>query len=275
MIEIILDGTWQDLHALTGIPKTSTIDLFNKSSSPLLLEDDLTVPTSVRLGLAVSPRESIIIEATTATVWVKGTGPIIAIADNIFRLGSTFPQDMFTSNTKGIRRLQVDPGEAAYFEGRMYRISYEYDVGTTPLVIRFSCPRGFTLHFQDIVCDQGGLAFRAWRSAQGTPGGTFSTAITQWPVKGNAETPVFTNPVTIFSGGTFTPTGGQTAAETLRVLSNVSSSGPSSNRGSVGSTAQGERGLPAGDYYLVMSRLPGVTVNALGVIDLIYAADRV
>lgn len=37
MIEIILDGTWQDLHAITGIPKTSAIDLFNKSSSPDLI----------------------------------------------------------------------------------------------------------------------------------------------------------------------------------------------------------------------------------------------
>lgn len=81
--------------------------------------------------------------------------------------------------------------------------------------------------------------------------------------------------IEIISDGTFTSTVGQTAAETLRAMSNASAAGPSSSRSSVGSKAQGERGLPAGDYYLILSRLPGVSVNALGVLDLIYAADRV
>lgn len=275
MIEVELDGTWQDLHVLTGLPKTAPLAVFNKTSSYIKFEEGALTPANDRLGLIVGVDKSLVVEATSSNVWVQGVGPIVVISSTSFRTNDTFPGDLFTSSQPGIRRVQVDQGEAAYFEGRMYRISYEYDVGATPVVIRFSCPRGFTVHYQDIECDQGGVAFRAYRSTQGTPGGAFSTAITQWPVKGNADTPVFTNPVTIFTGGTFTPTGGQTAAETLRVFSNATASGQSSSRSSVGSVAPGERGLPSGDYYLMLSRLPGVTVNALGVLDLIYAADRV
>lgn len=193
----------------------------------------------------------------------------MSVVDN-----GTIGPDAFTSQAPGIRRLQVDEGEAAFFEGREYRISKKFVIGATPLVIRFQCPRGFTLYDQHLSLDSGAIEYTAWRSTQGTAGGSFSAPVPQWAQKSNEETPDFTNPIVVDTGGTFTPTPGVEPVETVRLFVNASGAGPGTGRGTVGSEGVKERGLAAGTYYLKIERMPDVSVDSIGVLSLVYAADR-
>lgn len=186
-------------------------------------------------------------------------------------LSSWLKSSLVTSPGKDTSRLRVDNGSTGFYEGREFRISVELTVVASTIWFRASSPVGFILKRQELECDQGGIRFRAYRAWQGTPGGTFDTPVTIWPNNGIPGTPAYAPQLSIASGGTFTPTAGQSAAETIRVMSNPGGGGPTAgSRNTVGGAAYGERGLPAGDFYVGFDRLSGVSVDGLGVFNLVY-----
>lgn len=182
-----------------------------------------------------------------------------------------WPLAMFTSNDDDFRRWRVDVGQTGFWEGREFRINLDMTITTTPLWLLVSCPVGFILQSQNLSCDQGGIRFRAYRSFQGTPSGTFDQQVRIWPMNGIPGTPEYENQLTITTGGSFTPGVGETPAETIRQISNPGGTGPTAgSRNTVSGGAFGERGLPPGDYYLQFDRVPGTTVDGLGIFDLVW-----
>lgn len=166
-------------------------------------------------------------------------------------------------------RIQVDVAQTAFWQGRQFRISHEYNIANgSAQVLRFSSPVDFLLQFQRLSCDEGAVLFRAFREVDGTPGGTYGTAI---PVFGNNVTstaPAYAMQATVMTGGTFTPdsppAGIQSAAaETIRLrVANASG-----QQTSVSGSASDERGLFAATYYLQMTNIAG-SGAARGVFDL-------
>ena len=161
-------------------------------------------------------------------------------------------------------RMEVDVASTSFKEGKQFRISYEYiGVGSTPLVIRFSSPVDFSLQGQDLTSDLVGVRYRVFRAAQGTPGGTFGTPIQITRSNGTSDAKPLNPLVTIFTGGTFTPTAGQEAQETIRIRTPSGSKKALSVSGKPGD----ERGLPAGDHYIILQSIDGNKL-ASGVLNL-------
>lgn len=168
-----------------------------------------------------------------------------------------------TTRELGYARMRVDVANTAFWVGKEFRISREYSVAATPLFFRFSAPVPFILQLQSLSCDTGNIRFRAYRSTQGTEGGTFDIPE---PIYRNSLLPESQDldpQVTIFTGGSFTPDGGQVAVETIRLRT----SGATAQRTSVTGAIGDERGLSAGTYYLMLGRMDG-TDTAEGVFDL-------
>jgi hypothetical protein len=167
--------------------------------------------------------------------------------------------DLLTSVFEGLRRLRVDVGRTGFWEAREFRISFPLDIGASPTVLKFVSPVDFILQHQEFSVDAESYKFEAFRD--GTEGGTF----TEVPIYGNniqLSAPDYTRQAETYTGGTFTPS--SPAVETVRMRS----AGSTAQAATVGGAVTGERGLAAGTYYLVFTRLG--TQNALGVYTLIW-----
>ena len=161
-------------------------------------------------------------------------------------------------------RVMVDVAETGFFQGREFRISYEYDIANgNTLAIKFSSPIDFILQKQSLSCDVGGLAFRAYRSTDGSPSGTFGTPVNVLQNNAMTASIEYTRQASVTSGGSFTPSGD--ASETIRVRSGTATG----QRISVGSSTADQRGLPAGDYYLLFENIAN-SGAAEGVYDLVW-----
>lgn len=179
------------------------------------------------------------------------------------------PFDLLTDGGDGpARRLRVDSGQTGFFARRMWRVSYEIlALDATPLVFKVVVPTNFIIHHQELEVDAGGIALRAYRTGQGTEGGTFGTAVPLYSMNFMDEQLPYTFQATINTGGTFTPAALPVGAavETIRVRSGNATA----QQISVGGTAFGERGLLYSTYYLVFSKLDGVSGASTGVYTLI------
>ena len=172
------------------------------------------------------------------------------------------------------RRIITDGGDSGFYNARECRISYEFTLdwaSSQVRVLKFISPMDFMLKSQTMSCDQGGIIFRAYRSTQGSEGGTFSTTVPSYLNNFMSEAPSYTPMISITTGGTFTPDGGQPSVETIRQVANIGGGGPTSgSRNTVQGGVSGVRGLAAGTYYLTFSIITGVTVDSIGVYDLVF-----
>lgn len=140
-------------------------------------------------------------------------------------------------------RLRVDVSQTGFWEGREFRLDVKV---TAPIVIKFESPVNFILQAQTLASNNGDATFEAWAASQGAAGGTFATTTNILPNNAMSTTPEYTRQITAFSGGTFTPTGGQVARELISIKAGTQTS----QRSTVGGSSIKERGLPAGIYYL-------------------------
>lgn len=177
------------------------------------------------------------------------------------------PFDLLTGDTNP--RLRVDVGQTGFFERRMWSLNYEFastnPIAATPLVFRFTIPKNFIIHAHSVEVDQGGLTLRTYTAAQGTPGGTFGTTHTPSSENSMTEAAVYAFQTQIASGGTFTPTAGQTPLTPLRVRT----AGATAQQSSVGGEAVSEKGRSAGTYYAVLARMTGVSGDCTGVYSVV------
>lgn len=179
-------------------------------------------------------------------------------------MGWTDQDDLLTSSTPGVRRLQVDVGQTGFFAGREFRLFKEYTVGATPLVFRVTIPVsliGVIVQALRLSCYQGGVTLRGYR--MGTEGGVWTPELV-FPNNAIPDVPGYVGQVTVESGGTFTPTGPVTDA----ITSFANETGKSSTTST--SLVSGERGIPNGVLYLVLSRVTGVSVDSLGEVSAVW-----
>jgi hypothetical protein len=175
------------------------------------------------------------------------------------------PFDLLTDGGTGeSRRLRVDSGQTGFFSRHMWRISHEFTgLDATPLVFKVTVPVNFIIHHQQLAVDEGGVALRAYRTGQGTEGGTFSAPVLMYSVNFMDEKPAYVFQATVSTGGTFTPSA--PSVETIRVRT----AGATAQQSTVGESSFGERGLLFDTYYLVVSKLTGVSGASSGVYTLI------
>lgn len=195
-----------------------------------------------------------------------GTVPILAVSESETAIP---PKDLLTDGGFGAnRRIRVDPGETGFFARKMWRISHEFTgLDATPLVLKVVVPVNFIIHYQQLTVDEGGIGLRAYRLSQGTEGGSFSTTVPMYSVNFMNEQASYTFQATVTTGGTFTPAAPPTgvAVETIRVRS----ANATAQQSTVGESSFGERGLLFDTYYLVLSKLTGVSGASSGVYTLI------
>lgn len=164
--------------------------------------------------------------------------------------------DSLTSEDPNTSRLKVDIGQTGFWEGREFRISEEISIPSgSEVVFKFVSPINFILTKQSIECDQEGIKFEAFRSAQGTEGGTFDQSVAIYGNNIQTGTPSYTGQIAITTGGTFTPAAlpSGKAVEIIRLRT----ASATAQRTSVGGSASGERGLAADTYYLKFTNLTG------------------
>lgn len=166
-------------------------------------------------------------------------------------------QSQLTANDVRFSRLKVEQGSAAFFAQRAFRCFYEFSIATaTRRVLRFSCTVNFFLRSQQLSVDTGGI--RATANIGVTPTGVYTT----FPAFGmNRATPLlgYVSVATVATGGDFT---GGTVTEILRVRSANATAQTITVGGDSGPTG---RFLPAGDYYILLEPLPGVSGASTGV----------
>ena len=175
-------------------------------------------------------------------------------------------ETLLTSRNTGFSRLRVDVAQTGFWEGREFRLNYPMTINTSDvLVLRFTAPIDFVLQLQALSASTVGLRFRAFREAQGTPGGTWTPVGNLLPNNSVSGTPAYTPQITIDEGGTFVPGGSELPAETI----DVKVATASGQRITVGGSAIKERGLPAGVYYLVFTNIDAAG-DATGIYNLVY-----
>lgn len=164
---------------------------------------------------------------------------------------SGVPLDFVTGTGADPRpRLRVDAAQTSFFEGREFRSFLEFNIAAgATLAIRFTSAVDFVLHNQTMMLEDGWVRYSARASDGVTPGGVF----TSLPVIGknrrsDRPLPLYASQVTLASGGTVT------GGTTLEAFS-LRTSNATAQASSVGESMSGERGLPAGTYYLTIQNL--------------------
>jgi len=187
---------------------------------------------------------------------------------NVYPIGGKggLPSDLMTSAVEGIRRLKVDQESTAYLLGRQFRVSYPLVIpDETPVTLRVTSPVDFELVSQEVEAHEKGFVFEAFRSLQGSETGVYDSIVPIYRNNLQSSVVAYTRTITIETGGGFTPNVDELPVETINVLTASSNA----QRTTSFAGANGKRGLPAGVYYLRMSKI-GSTGDALGVYSLIF-----
>jgi len=179
---------------------------------------------------------------------------------------SYLPIDLMTSERRAHRRLKVESDDPSYTLGTQFRISYPLTVTNgSPIVLRFTSLIDFELISQTLETHESGIVLEAYRNSQGVESGTFGDIVPTYRNNFQSTAINYAGQVVVETGGAFTPSIGQTAVETINVLS----ANANSQRTTVDVGTQGKRGLGAGVYYLMFSKLGGAGTS-LGVYSLIF-----
>lgn len=155
------------------------------------------------------------------------------------------PYDLLTDGGDGPnRRLRVDVGQTGFFSGREFRTFKRYELSASSSVyVKVVSPVNFVLQGLGLQVDLGHVHLEAYSGV--TESGTFNVAL---PILGanrmtERPTPLYTAQMTLHDGGSFT---GGTLLDLISVKADTQSSQSTTQDAAVA----GERGLPAGNYYL-------------------------
>ena len=155
------------------------------------------------------------------------------------------PYDLLTDGGDGPnRRLRVDVGQTGFFAGREFRSFKRYQLASSASVyIKVVSPVNFVLQGLGIQVDLGHVHLEAYSGVTET--GTFSVAL---PILGanrmtERPTPLYEPQMTFHDGGSFT---GGTLLDLISVKADTQSAQSTTQDAAVA----GERGLPAGAYYI-------------------------
>lgn len=170
---------------------------------------------------------------------------------------SGIPLDLVSGTGASPRpRLRVDQAQTSFFEGREFRISWEFNIAANQTTrLMFSSPLDFVLFRQSLYIDKGALKFTA------ITGASVSTMGTNVPVVGKNRmterpTPQYASQVTVLAGGTYS---GGTVVETIRLYSEQQGN----SAVTVGASQDDARGLPNGVYFLEFANLTNATITGV------------
>lgn len=166
---------------------------------------------------------------------------------------STLGPSGWMSDPNQASRLRVDEGQIGFWQGWQFRSYLELNIPVAgPSVsARFVALTDFILWEQSLNLTQGALRMEIF-VGEVTPAGVWTAVptfgVNRMTSKG-APQPLYESSVVIETGGTFT---GGTPVD-LVLLRAATQNGGAQN---VGMSA-GERGLPAGSYYVRLSTITG------------------
>lgn len=155
---------------------------------------------------------------------------------------------MSTSDNPETARLQVDVGQTGFWEGREFRFERQI---SAPIVFKFDAPIDFILQGQTLESHDGTATLAVYLANQGTIGGAFDTPVNVVNNNIMSDTPSYIGQIQISTGGTFTPS--DLDPNFAREYIKARAASATSQRSTVGGNAVPERGLPAGEYYLVFT----------------------
>lgn len=269
-MEIVsLSGVWENLHTLFSVDPAKTAVIHNLSPANLFIfvgavkPDDELIIRNNRTGTLVRAGETYLVQPTGETVWVYGNGFISGVEMRDTSVApymiADLPNDVWTSSREGFRRLQVDPGQTSFEEGREFRTFYEFSIPTgQSIIIRALANVDTILSDVSLSVDAGGIRLRTIVGL--TTGASFTDVL---PVitkntMSTRPTPFYvpvntidrTNAIT--SAGLFT---GGIDIDRVRVVTANSSA----QQSSVGSRAFDQRGVSVGTYYWVVENISNGT----------------
>lgn len=272
IISIPSDTFYSNLNTLTGYDVGNALILTNNTSRPLFLVQSASTPTASSTQFPVPSGQTVTLERNTNPYWIRGsTGPVVVqLHDSSISPYSVvdFPDDMYTSSVQNFRRVRVDVAQTSLFEAREFRMVRKVSIpAATPLVFRFTSAVDFMLFEQTLDCSEGDIEYYAWRSTQGTEGGTF-TALAVPPIGKNISSFYrdygggrYQSQVSLSSGGTFTPTDANVYVDYDR----AKTSGITAQQTSVRGGDDTVRYLAAGTYYLKLTSVSGTSVGRFAI----------
>jgi len=179
------------------------------------------------------------------------------------------PNDLLTSKKIAIRRVQVDPGNTGFFDGREVRFFRELNIPAGESVwTRFiidSNEDGIIVRNQSIELDAGYVRFRVWTDTALTTPPTWEApdGLTSNLLPNNTlpTAPAWTIKTTVENGGNADPT----FTETPQVIDmlRARSSGATAQASSAYLSATGERGAGPGTFFLQFENLGNSTATGL------------
>lgn len=155
---------------------------------------------------------------------------------------------MSTSDDPLSARLKVDVAQTGFWEAREFRFEYEL---SGDIVIKFNSPIDFILQSQSLLSHDGVATLAVYLANQGVIGGAFDQPITTVNNNLLSTAPAYAGQILLSTGGTFTPSDNDPnfAREYIKTVAATATS----QRNTVGGNTVPERGLPAGEYYLVFT----------------------
>lgn len=179
------------------------------------------------------------------------------------------PSDLLTSKKFEIRRVQVDPANTGFFDGREFRFFRELSIPAgTSLWTRITVDSGgdgIIARSQTIEAEEGTLRFRVWTDTSLTTPPTFSApdGLASNILRNNTlpSAPAHTRTTVFENGGDADPVfnGDPVLLDILRSRSSGSTSKATSNYIQAG----GERGIGPGTYWLQFEALGNADVTGL------------
>ena len=179
------------------------------------------------------------------------------------------PSDLLTSKKFAVRRVQVDPANTGFFDGREFRFFRELDIPAgTSLWTRVTVDTGqdgFIIRNQTIEAEEGTLRLRVWKDTSLTNPPAFSEpdGVTSNVLPNNTlpSVPDYTRTAVFENGGDADPNfdGDPEVVDILRSRSSGSTSKATSNYIQAG----GERGVGPGKYWLQFEAIGNSDVTGL------------
>ena len=240
--------SYQAFYPLTPYSSPDSLILTNNSPAQLFVVQSETQPTDDAHSFCVNTEETILVHGNAHPIWVRGgPGPILVqlLSRTITPFTAVeFPHDTMTSTREGFRRLRVDIGQTAFFEGREFRTFRDLSLAAgTTYTAKVIVPVDTILFNVSLTVDNGTLQLDTIAGAvtETTPF-TQQFAIFGKNLMSSIRQPPYVRQNNIMGGGSIT---GGTIIDTARLVA----ASATSQQSTVGGQIADERGIAPGTYY--------------------------
>lgn len=248
VVTLAKSSSYQAFYPLTPYTSPDSLIITNNSPAQLFIVQSDVQPDDNAHAFCVNTEETILVHGNEQPIWVRGgTGPILVqlLSRTVTPFTAIeFPHDTMTSQREGFRRLRVDIGQTAFFEGREFRTFRDLSIpsgGTyTAKVI---VPVNTILFNVSLTVDNGTLRLDTIAGAvtETTPF-TEQFSIFGKNLMSSIRQPPYVRQNNILGGGDIT---GGTIIDTTRLVAATATS----QQATVGGQIADERGVAPGTYY--------------------------